>query len=933
MKFRSKLFLPVLMLGMLLTSCGKDTGKTNDDTGTTPQPGGDTVVRIDTQYAYEEPENPTVFIHYYNYAENYKDWLTWIWPDGGNGARFYFQKLDTIDNRYWATLAIDTSQTLTNAYTSWDNVTTTGNVAFSSAVKKLGVIIRNKYGTKEYDGDRFVDLTQKGEDGKTHLYVIEGSPNMFYDVKDVDFNMISSASLINLKKIEVKTFSKFNCTKDDIKLYCDGQRLEIDSISFKQSNRVCTINLKEEFDLNKLGTSTYLEIDDFGHRDVEYDALYNSSDFNDRYYYDGQLGAIYTTSNTTFKLWAPTASAVKLKLYNAGNGTDKPYATYDMVRGEKGVFSYQVNGDLDKKYYTYDVTIGDNTNEDVCDPYAVSTGVNGLRGEVLNMAALNPTGWEDVKQPNISSQGDAIVYELHTHDLTSDDTWNGTEANRGKFLGLCEEGTTYTDASGTYATGFDHIKEMGVTHVQLQPIFDFKSVDETKLDDETYKNTQYGGAYNWGYDPQNYNSLEGSYSSNPYEGSVRVAEFKEVCKAYNNAGIGIIMDVVFNHMPGTSNASFEKIFPGYYFRNRNDSGAGADTACERAMFQKYMEDVTEFWIKEYKLAGYRFDLMGLHTVKVMKSISQKVNTAVKEINPNALAIIYGEAWDMYGGDSVGNMAIQNNVNNIDGVGCFNDVLRDAVRGSNSMGGDDTEPGWAAGSTSIKSYNLCSGLHKNYNTDYVGSAVNYCECHDNLTFFDKLQYSMPNATEEALISMDILGASLVFSAQGIAFMQAGQEFLKTKEVSYDDASEKIVKSNVSHKAFNRDSYNAWDEINSLKWDRMVQYKDVVDAYKNLIAMRKEQKLFTPSALADVTFTSSFVTADLDLLKTSITKKVATDDGSWNECVILSNNTASAKQFEISDGYSIGMNNYVYTKVGSAAGTNITIPARSFVVLYK
>ncbi|MCI5745855.1 MAG: type I pullulanase [Erysipelotrichaceae bacterium] len=934
---KKKLFLFMsLCIFSLCVSCNSNNNESsnesisNDETSITDSSNTPSI--LDTTYAYEIPSNPTVYVHYYNYAENYKDWLTWIWPhmpESGEGARFYFQSVEEILDRTWATLAIDTSSPMENVLSSWDNTVKTGTIAFSSSLTALGIIIRNKAGSKEYDGDRYIDLTKKSSDGKTHLYVIEGSSEMFYQLEDVSFNMVSSATLTSTTTIEATSFSKFS-NFSNFKVTCDNEELKINKFTLDATKKKATITLEKPFDMSKLASKTYLEVDSMGQREVAYDALYTCKEFEDLFVTDETLGAIYSQKETTFKVWSPVASSITLNLYENGN-TGSAYQKVELEKKDKGVFSCTVKGNLDKVYYTYDVVIGSKVNKDVVDPYAVSTGVNGLRGEILDMDALNPIGWDDVKIPTTTSQSQALVYELHTSDLTSDSSWNGNPLNAGKYLGLCEENTNITVDNVTYKTGFDYIKDLGISHVQLQPIYDFKSVDETRLNDANYVNTKYGGAYNWGYDPQNYNALEGSYSSNPYEGSVRVKEFKEVMKAYNNANIGVIMDVVFNHMPSSSETSFEKIFPGYYFRGRNDSGAGADTACERAMFKKYMKDVTVNWVKEYKLSGFRFDLMGLHTVEAMNEVKAAVDEAIHENNSETVSIIYGEAWSMYGGKEIGMMATQSSVNHLNEIGCFNDTLRSGARGSSTMGGDDATKGWLAGENVINTiYSVIEGLNKTYSRSFIGSSVNYVECHDNLTLYDKLSLSNPKASIEDIKEMDILGASLVYTSTGISFIQAGQEFLRSKEVESDDTSEKVLHCSVTNRAYNRDSYNAYAKLNSLKWNRMVEYIDVVNAYKQLILMRKEQKIFTPSSFDEVDKTVSNK-SQYNVLEASLL--TSNDKMNWKDVKIIYNNQPVSKEIEGYEGYHIGFINNTYTSNGALIENSLTIPSRQMVVLYK
>ena len=883
------------------------------------------IENVVSDYAYEIPENPNVYIHYYNYSESYNDWLTWIWPHepaSTSGARFYFQKFEEIAGKTWGTIAIDTTSTMTNVYNSWDTIDSTGVIEFNSDVVTLGIIIRNESGAKEYEADRYLDLTKKSSDGATHLYVIEGASTMWYDVNEVDYNRISTASFKDTKTIIVDAFQKFDPNAEFV-IKNGDERLEVESVRLYNLKKSAEIKLKEPFDLTKLGTSCTLEVEGFGKRDVSFENLYESEEFVNNFTTDETLGAIYTTDKTTFKLWAPTASEVTLNLFTQGD-TVEAYNQIALTKGEKGVWSTEVNEDLDGKYYTYNVAVAGNYNENVVDPYAQSTGINGKRGMILNMDALNPIGWENVTPPTVQNHNEAIVYELHTRDLTMDETWNGSEENRGKFLGLIEEGTTYSSNGMTTKTGFDYIKELGVTHVQLLPIYDFQSVDETRINDEDYKNASFGGAFNWGYDPQNYNSPEGSYSSDPYDGATRVRELKKVSQAYNDAGIGIIMDVVFNHMPSQANSSFEKIVPGYYFRGRNDSGAGSDTASERVMFRKFMVDVTETWVKEYKLSGYRFDLMGLHDVDTMNAVSEKVNAAVKENNENSNAIIYGEGWNMYKGSKNMKMAIQGNVKDLNNVGAFNDTLRDAIRGQ----GDGNSRGWVLGNLASSS-TFKSHLTFNYSNTFVGNSINYCEAHDNMTLWDKYQLSGYNKyDEDYLRNATTLGASMVFTSQGTSFMHAGQEFLRTKEIDPSTESSEKVMSDDGQIAFNRNSYNSSDALNSLKWNKVIENNDIVNTYKEMIKMRKAQDIFRYGKLTGLE-SNVIVSSDRKVITLELS---AEDTSDWKNVKVIYNAGDTEYEFKM-DGneFYLGFEYNEYIPNGTAS-TSAYVPSGSFAVIY-
>ena len=439
-------------------------------------------------------------------------------------------------------------------------------------------------------------------------------------------------------------------------------------------DKLVTIKLNENADVADIfAVEIYFAGDLKCEKPVSIRKLYNAA-FDTKYNYDGELGAIYTATSTTFKVWSPVSKSIELRVYDSGTPTsvstslgNDTCTKYNMVKGEKGVFSVTVDGDLEGKYYTYFVTNSSYPNgQEVVDPYAKSAGVNGLRGMIVDFSKTNPEGWDQVNYLTYDRK-ELAVYETHIAELTCSDTWGGTAANAKLFKGFYETGTKYTNNGVTVKTGFDHIKELGVNAVQIIPFFD-QANDEVNM------------TFNWGYNPLNYNVVEGGYSSNPYDGYVRIRELKELIQAYNQAGITIIMDVVYNHVNGLSGCQFDVLMPYYYFRYNKDgqasngSGCGNETASDKYMFRKFMIDSTKFWTSEYKLGGYRFDLMGIHDIETMNQLV----AANKTINPNI--VIYGEPW---AGGTIAmpsgfTPASQANAGQYVGYGQFNDVLRDAM---------------------------------------------------------------------------------------------------------------------------------------------------------------------------------------------------------------------------------------------------------------
>ena len=537
-----------------------------------------------------------------------------------------------------------------------------------------------------------------------------------------------------------------------------------------------------------------------------------------KYEYTGtDLGCVYQKEETGFRVWAPTAEQVTLQLYQEGNG-DCLLKRLPMEKGESGTWYTKVKGDWNGIYYTYEIALPEGTNE-VPDVYATALGVNGKRSMVLDFSETDPEGWEQDHGPALEKVTDAIIYELHVRDLSTDPD-SGIQA-KGLFKGLTEEGTKSPDG---LATGLDHIKEMGVTHVHLLPLHDFGSIDEEHP--ELNK-------FNWGYDPVNYTALEGSYSTDPYHGQVRVKEFKEVVQTFHRQGLGVVMDVVYNHTYYTKDSVFERTVPGYYYRMEgeefaNGSGCGNETASNHKMMRKYMIDSLCFWAKEYHIDGFRFDLMAIHDIDTMNAIVK----ALKKINPNIF--IYGEGWAAKAPAFPKNkLAFKANAKKMPEVAMFNDNIRDTVKGHVFEG--DVK-GFVNGNTHLEEdmkfavvgaveHDQINELEEESWALNPTQSINYISAHDDLTLWDKLALSCPKASEAERIAMNKLAAAIVYTAQGVPFMQAGEELLRTKPGT--KPGEK----------FTKDSYQSPDSVNSIKWKRKKKYEDVVAYYKGLIAFRK------------------------------------------------------------------------------------------------
>ena len=667
--------------------------------------------------------------------------------------------------------------------------------------------------TKDFDGDRFVKL----ENGDTQIYLVSGEGNIYYS-NDGGATLWEKKTM-NYVGIISKNEIQYNLNPavrieslDQVAVYEGDRRLEIESLS-SLNNKVVTgvITLKEDLDVTKLYD---VEIEGFERKTAIPTGIFDSEDFIKNYTYDGNdLGAVIKGDQTTFKLWAPTASRVVLNLFTAGDGGD-PYLSVDMEYGAKGVWS-STQDCGSGTYYTYTVTTAVGT-QDAVDPYAKALGVNGDRGMVIDLDTTDPEGFaEDKFFDGIEKYRDAIIWEVHVRDFS-----NRIAGSKypGKYLAFTEE--NLVNASGE-PVGLSYLVDLGITHVHLQPVYDYATVDETKCEE-----------FNWGYDPKNYNAPEGSYSTDPYHGEVRINEFKQMVQALHAKGIGVVMDVVYNHTYD-GNANLNRIVPYYYYRytsagvNSNGSGCGNETASERTMFRKFMVDSVTYWQTEYHIDGFRFDLMGLHDLDTMQAIEQ----AVHQINPKA--ILYGEGWT--GGTTTmrpNTQATQANIREITassgaagGVAVFNDAIRDGLKGSVF---NATDKGYISGDPSKgRAAGVAFGIEggasstQSWRVDDA-MVINYMSSHDNRTLWDKLTLSNPDATDEQKAQMNRLGASIIAISKGTVFWLAGEEMLRTK-------------------GGDGNSYKSSDEVNNLDWDALKAGSEVMatrDFYRALIEMRKE-----------------------------------------------------------------------------------------------
>ena len=740
----------------------------------------------------------TVKLHYARPDKDYAGWNAWMWTlnNGGTSCEFV-----DCDNDWTATMKVD-------GYTT---------TAVSFIIRK-GQWLEQELSERKIDVSRILS-------GTVHCYINSGRE--MFDVVMGD-DVVRSNKLLNAELdydancIRVKTSASVDCVEEFQITDLSGQDRQIKVCGMTSVEGQYELSLNVQLELVRL---YQYRITFAGHDyPVKATTVYASKRFNKEFTYRGNdLGATWSKEKTCFKVWAPTAEAVSLALYQGGTpGVNDLIDTITMSKGNCGVWSVEVSGNCNGQYYTYLVCVNGNQIEAV-DPYARTTGVNGLRGMVLDLSSTNPKDWKNDRNPNkLRSYTDAVLYELHVRDFSIDEDSGISEKHKGKFLGLTEKGTK---TSQGITTGLDYLKDLGITHLHLLPIYDYGSVDESHLEVPQF---------NWGYDPVNYNAPEGSYSTDPFNGSVRVAELKQTIKALHDNGISVVMDVVYNHVSEAGKFCFNQIVPGYFSRFNSDgsysngSGCGNDTASERPMVRKFIVDSIVYWAEEYHIDGFRFDLVGLLDTITINALVD----AVHQNRPDA--IFYGEGWTLNTAVEPGNyMATQLNAPMTPEFAYFSDTVRDLVAGRNGE-----TLGFVSG---LKGQEELFARCFTAATSWCPSptqTVNYASCHDNYTLMDKLTISAGNHSRDTLIQMNKLAAAIYMTAQGIPFIHAGEEFLREK---LDVTGKRI-----------ENSYNSPDFVNKIRWNQLGESDRaaVIDYYKGLISFRKAHAALRLNTAADV-----------------------------------------------------------------------------------
>lgn len=600
--------------------------------------------------------------------------------------------------------------------------------------------------------------------------------------------------------------------------------------------------------------------------------------YNDYPVYEGDdMELTYSSKSSKFRVWAPTAGEVKLLLYD--NGLDgSAYEIKNMYRSKGGTWIAKVVGDLKGKFYTFQIKINDKWLDETPGIWVKATGVNGNRAAIIDMGETNPQGWEQDKRPPLQGANNINIYEVHLRDFSVSP--NSGIKHKGKFLALTETGTKNSLGE---STGIDHLKELGITHVHLLPVFDYASIDETKLQENKY---------NWGYDPKNYNVPEGSYSTDPYNPSTRIKEFKEMVLALHKAGIRVIMDVVYNHTYVGEKSHLNLLAPGYFYRFNEDktwsnaSGCGNETASERAMTRKFMVESVVYWATEYHIDGFRFDLMGIHDIETMNNIRAALNDVDRSI------LIYGEGWTADSSPlSEEKRALKKNAGKLNGISVFSDDIRDALRG-NWMHADI--PGFVSGTDSLENalkFGIAgctnfSGIDFTHlihsqapYADNPTQVINYVSCHDDLCLVDKLRESKPaRNTETETQRFNKLAQTIVFTSQGIPFIYAGEELYRDKKGIHN-------------------TYQSPDSINQIDWDNKSKYKDIFNYYQGLIALRKSHPAFRLTTMEEIKQKLVFVDLPVD----NVVAYTLTDpNDDWGKIFVILNGNRQAKRVILPDG---------------------------------
>ena len=787
----------------------------------------------------------TVKLHYLRPDGDYAGWNAWMWTLKKGGKQYELVKEGT---EQVASITVD-------GYT-------TSSVSF--------ILRKGSWEEQEFN-ERRIDVSTVAA-GTVHYYIKSGEyeGKLALDDDAVLTNKVLAAEFdYDSGKIRVQTSMKAIDPEADAftLIHNDGTAVPVSEITGDDGHYELTLDRQPSL------TNLYQYRLRFRGYDytIQAGTVYASKRFAAEFTYTGKdLGANWTANATTFKVWAPTAENVQVALYAGGTeGCDDRIETIPMTRSVNGVWVAAANGNRNGQYYTYLVKRGGEEVEAV-DPYARTTGVNGKRGMVIDLASTNPKGWDKDENPNpLKSYTDAVLYELHVRDFSIDESSGVSPAHRGKYLAFTESGTTTPNG---IPTGVDYLKGLGITHLHLLPVYDYGSVDESRLDEPQF---------NWGYDPVNYNTPEGSYATDPYHGEVRVKEFKQMVKALHDNGISVVMDVVYNHVFEAGSFCFNQIVPGYFSRSlpdgshSNGSGCGNDTASERAMVRKFIVESIVYWKEQYHIDGFRFDLVGLLDGTTINALVDAVHEKYPDV------IFYGEGWTMDTAVEPGNfMATQPNACRTPEFAYFSDNIRNLLAGDNGR-----TKGFASGLTGKEDelFHCFTG-----DTPWCPKptqTVNYVSCHDNYTLMDKIITSCGEGDRKALVRMSRLAAAIYMTAQGIPFIHAGEEWLREK---VDENGKRV-----------ENSYNASDYVNKLRWNLLEKKENAqtVAYYKGLIELRKAHAALRLTTKEDVAANVDYRWITNELVLFNIKGKGSVKGEVSDGIVVIFNATKSAKTVDL------------------------------------
>ena len=833
-----------------------------------------------------------VIVHYSKNPSSDLKHNMWLRPDKKAGNKFNFNGNDTFGQFC--------------------------EVEFNGEFSKVGFIVHTEKWKKDTAVTRFIE---KFNNGIGEVWLKEGDSKVYYSLAEANSTkgtvlaekaidksgkfVVAKLDDLNVINIETNLILPFiSESAKDITVKEAGKVLKVKKVTSNDIKDATATVAKIELSENvKLGQKLTISREGFTEKEVVLGTVLRSANFEKMFYYEGNdLGNTYSTSKTSFRVWSPTAKEVKLVTYKKWN--DKSGTEISMKKGEKGTWTFDLKGNQKNTFYTYKVNINGVWNEAV-DPYARSVAANGDKGAVIDLKETTPAIWKPSEKPDFANLNDAIIYELHVRDFSIDK--NSGIKNKGKFLAFTETGTKGTDGK---PTGVDYIKTLGVTHVELMPIFDYSTVNETSNKPQ----------FNWGYNPKNYNAPEGSYSTDPYNPTVRIKELKQAVQSLHDNGLRVNMDVVYNHMYSSNNSNFNKLVPGYYFRynkdgtNSNESGYGNTIASENAMARKFIVDSVMYWAKEYNLDGFRFDLMGLLDVKTMNEIRRKLST----LDPSILII--GDGSDMKTTLSSDAKATQKNASKMPEISHFNDTIRDGIKGSVFEAKAKGFVNGKVNEETVIKKGIVGGIYYSSDIKTWGKiepiqSITYAESHDNNTLWDKLLLTNPKDNDEVRLKMHKMADSMVLTSQGIPFFQAGQEFLRTKR-------------GISN------SYKSSDTINKLDWMRKSENIDTVNYFKGLINLRKSHPAFRMTSADMIKKNLNFLTVPKNVVAYEMNYNANMD--TWANIVVAFNANREDTTIKLSkkgtwnivvNGEKAGVKT-----IKQFRGDSLVVPALSSMVIY-